>query len=333
VNVFRDPDIRPASLQSMRIAIVGFGSQGRAQALNLMDSGCQVVVGLRPASASARLAAQDGLQVCEIPAAVRQSGVVALLIPDEVQAAVYTREIAPHLRPGAYLAFAHGFAIHYRTLIPAPHINVFLVAPKGIGPMVRAQFQAGGGVPALIAVHQDPAGDTRDIALAYASALGCGRAAILQTTFREETETDLFGEQAVLCGGLTELIRAGFDTLVSAGYPAELAYFECLHEVKLIADLIHQRGIAGMRAAISNTAAYGDLTRGRRIVGAAARQAMKELLAEIQSGTFAREWLAEQAAGNPHLKALAAQAAAHPTEEVGRRLRALMPWLSPGTPP
>jgi ketol-acid reductoisomerase len=322
VNVFRDADIHPELLKSKRIAIIGFGSQGRAQALNLRDSGCQVVVGLRPGSANVAVAQQAGLQVADIPTAVRESDVIALLIPDEVQAEVYARDMAPNLRSGACLAFAHGFAIHYRTIVPAPSTNVLLVAPKGIGPMVRATYQAGGGVPALIAVHQDPTGDTRDVALAYAGALGCGRVAILETTFREETETDLFGEQAVLCGGLTELIRAGFDTLVGAGYPAELAYFECLHEVKLIADLIHQRGIAGMRAAISNTAAYGDLTRGRRVIGAAVRQAMTELLAEIQSGAFAREWLGEQAAGKPHLQALAVKDAAHPIEEVGRALRA-----------
>ncbi len=327
MNVFRDADIHPETLRSKRIAIIGFGSQGRAQALNLRDSGCQVIVGLRPGSRSRPLAEQAGLAAEEIPAAVRQSDVVALLIPDEVQADACTREIAPHLKPGAYLAFAHGFAIHYRTLVPAAETNVFLVAPKGIGPMVRAQYQAGGGVPALIAVHQDPAGDTRDVALAYAGGLGCGRTAILQTTFREETETDLFGEQAVLCGGLTELIRAGFDTLVSAGYPPELAYFECLHEVKLIADLIHQRGIAGMRAAISNTAAFGDVTRGRRVIGPATRQAMKEILAEVQSGAFADQWMAEYAAGKPTLKSRSEQDAAHPVEEVGRRLRALMPWL------
>jgi len=333
VNVFRDPDIHPEVLTSKRIAVIGFGSQGRAQALNLRDSGCQVFIGLRPGSASATSAQQAGLQVRDIPTAIRQSDVIALLIPDEVQAEVYAREIAPHLRPGAYLAFAHGFAIHYRKLVPAPQTNVFLVAPKGIGPMVRAQYQAGGGVPALIAVHQDPSANTRDVALAYAGALGCGRTAILETTFREETETDLFGEQAVLCGGLTELIRAGFDTLVKAGYPPELAYFECLHEVKLIADLIHARGIAGMRAAISNTAAYGDVTRGRRVIGEPTRQAMKDILAEVQSGAFADQWMAEYAADKPTLRARSEQDARHPIEDVGRRLRALMPWLSAsGTP-
>jgi ketol-acid reductoisomerase len=320
-------------MHGKRVAVIGFGSQGRAQTLNLKDSGHRVIVGLRTGSASRALAEQAGLSVHEIAAAVQRADVVVLLVPDEVQPEVYAQDIAPHLAPGAYLGFAHGFAIHYRKLVPAPHTNVFLVAPKGIGPMVRAQYEAGNGVPALVAVHQDPSGDTRDVALAYADGLGCGRAGILETTFREETETDLFGEQAVLCGGLTELIRAGFDTLLAAGYAPELAYFECLHEVKLIADLIHQRGIAGMRASISSTAAFGDVTRGRRVIGPATRQAMHDILAEVQSGAFAGQWMAEYAAGKPTLTALAEQDARHPIEDVGRRLRALMPWLNPNSPP
>jgi ketol-acid reductoisomerase len=333
VNILRDANIRTAALRDKRVAVIGFGSQGRAQALNLKDSGYDVVVGARRNGASWVNAERAGLTVHDVAAAVRVAEVVMLLIPDETQPEVYAHDIAPHLQPRAYLGFAHGFAVHFRKLVPGADVNVFLIAPKGIGPMVRQQYQAGGGVPALLAVHQDPAGDTRDIALAYAGAIGCGRAGIVETTFREETETDLFGEQSVLCGGLTELIRAGFETLVDAGYAEELAYFECLHEVKLIADLIHERGIAGMRAAISRTAAYGDLTRGRRIIGSATRQAMREVLAEIQSGQFAREWTAEHAVGQPRLKTLVAQAAEHPIEEVGRRLRALMPWLSAGGPP
>ena len=333
MNILQDVDVRSEVLRSKQIAVIGFGSQGRAQALNLKDSGHDVVVGLRKGSSSRASAAQAGLTVCEIPAAVQQATVVMLLIPDEAQPEVFPREIAPHLKRGAYLGFAHGFAIHFRGILPSADTNVFLVAPKGVGLMVRQQFQAGGGVPALVAMHQDPSGDTREVALAYACGLGCGRAGILETTFREEAETDLFGEQAVLCGGLTELIRAGFDTLVAAGYAPELAYFECLHEVKLIADLIHQRGITGMRAAISNTAAYGDLTRGRRVIGPATRQAMKELLVEVQSGAFAAEWAAECAAGKATLSALADKDAQHPIEDVGRRLRAVMPWLNLGPPP
>ena len=332
MNILRDDDVQPEILRPKRIAIIGYGSQGRAQAHNLRDGGYDVVVGLRPGSALRENAVQAGLTVADIPDAVRRADVAVLLIPDEVQPDAYTHEIAPHLRPGAYLGFAHGFAIHFRRLVPAADVNVFLVAPKGIGPMVRQQFEAGAGVPALVAVHQDPTGDTRAVALAYACAIGCGRAGILETTFREEAETDLFGEQAVLCGGLTELIRAGFETLVEAGYAPELAYFECLHEVKLIADLIHERGIAGMRSAISNTAAYGDLTRGPRVIGPAARQAMRDLLADVQSGAFAAEWTAEHAAGKPTLKALADRDAHHPIEEVGRRLRALLPWLHPKSP-
>lgn len=330
MDVIRGSDVRVDELTGKRIAVVGFGSQGRAQALNLRDSGCDVVVALRPDSLSAAAATPARLQVANLPDAVRSADIVMMLIPDERQPEVYARDIAPHLKPGAYLGFAHGFAIHFRQLVPAESVNVFLCAPKGIGPMVRRQYEAGRGVPALIAVHQDPTGDTRDVALAYAAALGCGRAGILETTFREETETDLFGEQAVLCGGLSELIRTGFQTLVEAGYSPELAYFECLHEVKLIADLIHTRGIAGMRAAISNTAKFGDVTRGRRIIGPATRQAMREILTEIQSGTFADQWMAEHAAGQPNLRAAADRDAAHPIEEVGTRLRKLMPWLTPG---
>lgn len=325
-----DSDVRPDALKRKRIAVVGYGSQGRAQALNLRDSGCDVVVAQRPGSPSAAAAKQMGLTTAVIPDAVHAADIVMMLIPDERQPEVYARDIAPHLKPGAYLGFAHGFAIHFRRLVPAENVNIFLCAPKGIGPMVRRQYEAGRGVPALIAVHQDPTGDTRDVARAYAAALGCGRAGILETTFREETETDLFGEQAVLCGGLSELIRAGFETLVAAGYSPELAYFECLHEVKLIADLIHARGIAGMRAAISNTAKYGDVTRGRRIIGPATRQAMREILTEIQSGTFADQWTSEHAAGQPNLRAAADRDAAHPIEEVGARLRKLMPWLTTG---
>ena len=333
MNILRDQDLPPQALASRSIAIIGFGSQGRAQALNLRDSGCRVTVALRPQSPSRARAEAAGLPVGEIGRVVAQNDIVLLLIPDERQPDVYQDSIRGNLRPGAYLGFAHGFAVHHRRIVPDPATNVFLVAPKGIGPMVRQQYEAGRGVPALIAVQQDPAGDTRDVALAYAGAIGCGRAGILETTFREETETDLFSEQAVLCGGLTELIRAGFDTLVAAGYAPEMAYFECLHEVKLIADLIYACGITGMRAAISNTAAYGDLTRGRRVIGPATRQAMQELLKEIQSGVFADEWLAEYAAGRPTMRTLAARDANHGIEVVGQRVREMMPWLTGDDPP
>ncbi len=327
MNVLYERDVRTGVIQSKRIAVIGFGSQGQAQALNLRDSGLDVVVGLRRDSARRPSAAEAGLTVCEPAEAVRHGDVVMLLIPDEVQPQVFAADVQPNLRAGAYLGFAHGFAIHFRKIVPAAGVNVFLVAPKGVGPMVRRHYQAGGGVPALIAVQQDPAGNTREVALAYACALGCGRAGILETTFREETEADLFSEQTVLCGGLAELIRAGFETLVAAGYAPEVAYLECLHEVKLITDLVYEGGLTGMRERISGTAAYGGLTRGPRVVGAGVRQAMQEVLAEIQSGEFAREWLAEHAAGGAHAAALAAREAQHPIEEVGRRLRALMPRL------
>jgi ketol-acid reductoisomerase len=324
VNVLHNPDVYPPAIRARRIVILGYGSQARAQALNLHDSGCDVTVALRAGSPSWPQAEQAGLRVCEIAVAVRDADIVMFLIPDETQPAVYEHDVKPNLRPGAYLGFAHGFAIHYRQIVAATETNVFLVAPKGIGPMVRQQYQAGSGVAALIAIHQDPSGDTRDMALAYAGALGCGRIGILETTFRDETETDLFGEQAVLCGGLVELIRVGFETLTAAGYPPEMAYFECLHEVKLITDLIYERGLAGMRRAVSRTAAFGGLTRGPRVIGVEARRAMKEMLAEIQSGEFAREWLAEYAAGKPRLTAGTTAEAAHPIEAVGETLRKSM---------
>ncbi len=328
MRVWHDQDVRRDALEGKRVAIIGYGAQGHAHALNLHDSGFDVTVGLRAGSSHWATAAQAGLRVVEVEEAVRCADVVMVLIPDEVQPDVYARQIRPNLRRGAYLAFAHGFAVHFGRIVPPVDCSVFLVAPKGPGRLVRRQYSDGSGVPCLIAVHRDMAGDTRDVALAYASGIGGGRAGILETTFREETETDLFGEQAVLCGGLTELIRAGFETLVDAGYRPEMAYFECLHEVKLITDLIYERGITGMRAAISNTAEYGDLTRGRRVVGEAARSAMKSVLAEIQSGAFAEEWMAEFAAGKKKMCEMATGGAAHEIEQVGRRLRSMMPWLA-----
>jgi ketol-acid reductoisomerase len=283
------------------------------------------VVGLRPESPSREVAEGDGLEVRTVREAVGRADVVMMLIPDEVQPEAFARDIGPCLRSGAYLGFAHGFAVHFRKIEPDPDINVFLVGPKGVGPMVRREYQAGGGVPCLISVHQDPAGDTRDVAFGYACGLGGGRAGILETSFREETETDLFGEQAVLCGGLVELIRAGFETLVEAGYAPEMAYFECLHEVKLITDLVHLHGIAGMREAISNTAAFGGVTRGPRVIGESSRVEMRQILAEIQSGAFADEWLSEHGAGRPTLREATERESRHEIERVGTRLRGMKP--------
>jgi len=251
-----------------------------------------------------------------------------MLVPDELGGELYERDIAPALRPGAYLAFAHGFNIHYKRIVPPPQVNVFMVAPKGPGHLVRSEFQKGRGVPCLLAVHQDPSGSTRQVGLAYAKGIGGTRAAVLETSFKEETETDLFGEQSVLCGGLTELIRAGYETLVAAGYAPEMAYFECVHEVKLIVDLIYEGGIANMRYSISNTAEYGDLTRGKKVIGPEARAAMQEILRDIQSGKFAEEWMTEYQCGMPHFRELRKEAANHPIEQVGAKLRALMPWLA-----
>lgn len=327
MNVFLDQDANRRLLADKRIAVIGFGSQGHAHALNLRDSGYDVVVGLRAGSPSWARAESAGLPVCETPDAVRQSQIVMVLIPDELQPASFERDIAPNLADGAYLAFAHGFAIHFKKVVPDTSVNVFMVAPKGPGHLVRREYESERGVPCLLAVHQDASGDTRDVGLAYACGIGGGRVGVLETTFREEAETDLFGEQAVLCGGLTELIRAGYETLTDAGYAPEMAYFECLHEVKLIVDLIYEQGITGMRSSISNTAEYGDLTRGSKVVGAEARGAMKRILADIQSGKFADEWMAECAAGKPKMSQLATQQSSHSVESVGRRLRALMPWL------
>ncbi len=327
MKVLYDVDCRAEALAGKRIAVIGFGSQGHAHALNLRDSGHDVVVGLRPESRSRVSAEAAGLKVYDTAEAVRRADVVMVLIPDELQPEIYRKDIGPNLKPGAVLAFAHGFCIHFKKIVPEAGINVFMVAPKGPGHLVRREYESGKGVPCLLAVHQDPSGDTREIGLAYACGVGGGRVGILETTFREETETDLFGEQAVLCGGLTELIRAGYETLTEAGYAPEMAYFECLHEVKLIVDLIYEQGITGMRHSISNTAEYGDLTRGKRVIGEATRQSMRKLLVEIQSGAFADEWMAECAAGKAKMKAAADREAAHPVEQIGRQLRGMMPWL------
>ncbi|MFN2460977.1 MAG: ketol-acid reductoisomerase [Candidatus Velthaea sp.] len=327
MKVYYDADIDGAAVDGKTIAVIGYGSQGRAHALNLRDSGCDVVVGLREGSGSASTAQRDGITTAPIEDAVKRADVVMLLIPDEEQPATYLRNVVANLKPTAALAFAHGFGIHFGTIAPPSGNDVFMVAPKGPGRLVRTEYEAGRGVPCLIAIAQDPSGTAHATALAYARAIGGGRAGIIETSFKEETETDLFGEQAVLCGGVSALITAGFETLVEAGYAPEMAYFECLHEMKLIIDLMYERGIEGMRDAISNTAKYGDYTRGPRIVTAETRAAMKRILGEIQSGAFAQEWVAEHAAGKPSFRAFRERSAAHPVEAVGSRLRKLMPWM------
>ena len=328
MNIYHDQDADLTPLKGRKIAVIGYGSQGHAHAQNLRDSGMDVRVGLRADSASRPKAEQAGLRVVDAATAGREADIVMMLVPDEQGGDIYENEIAPGLRPGKSLAFGHGFNIHYKKIVPPAGVNVFMVAPKGPGHLVRSEYQKGRGVPCLLAFAQDPSGDTKKIGLAYAKAIGGTRAGVLETTFKEETETDLFGEQSVLCGGLTELIRAGFETLVEAGYSPEMAYFECLHEVKLIVDLIYEGGIANMRYSISNTAEYGDMTRGKRVIGDETRKAMKAILADIQSGKFADEWITEYRCGLPHFRELRKEAAKHPVEEVGAKLRGLMPWLA-----
>ncbi len=327
MKIFYDKDTDAKFLQGKKFAIIGYGSQGHAHANNLRDSGHDVVVGLRPGSQSWCKAANAGLEVKSASEAAKGADVVMILVPDETAPEVYRDDIAPQMRPGNYLAFAHGFGIHFGKIVPPKEVNVFMVAPKSPGHLLRAEFTQGRGVPCLLAVHQDPSGDTREVGLAYASAIGGGRAGVLETTFKEETETDLFGEQAVLCGGLTSLIQAGFETLVEAGYAPEMAYFECLHEMKLIVDLVYEGGIGNMRYSVSNTAEYGDMTRGPKVINQCVRGEMKKLLADIQSGKFADEWMAECAAGKPRFKQLEAQGMGHPIETIGARLRSMMPWL------
>jgi len=327
MNIYHDEDAALKPLKGKKLAVIGYGSQGHAHALNLRDSGCDVRVGLRPDSASRKKAEAEGLRVVDAATAAREADVIMMLVPDEQGSEIYENEIRAGLTKGKYLAFGHGFNIHFKKIVPSADVNVFMVAPKGPGHLVRSEYQQGRGVPCLIAIQQDPSGDTKQVALAWAKGIGGTRAAALETTFKEETETDLFGEQAVLCGGLTELIRAGYETLVERGYSPEMAYFECLHEVKLIVDLIYEGGIANMRYSISNTAEYGDMTRGKRVVGPETRQAMKKILDDIQSGTFADEWMTEYRCGQPHFRELRKEASKHPIEEVGSKLRALMPWL------
>jgi ketol-acid reductoisomerase len=325
--MFYDDDADLSLLAHKTVAIIGYGSQGHAHALNLKDSGVDVVVGLRADSASVDKARQHDLEVLDPADAASRGDVVMMLVPDELHGQVWESGVKDGIAPGNLLLFGHGFSIHYEQVVPPPDIDVALVAPKGPGHLVRRQFLEGSGVPGLVAVQQDATGNALALALAYAKGIGCTRGGVIETTFKDETETDLFGEQAVLCGGVTELVRAGYETLVDAGYDPRLAYFECLHELKLIVDLMYEKGIAGMRYSISNTAEYGDLTRGKRVIGPESRAAMSELLAEIQSGDFAREWIAENRAGQENFKRMREEQAGHQVEVVGRELRSQMDWI------
>jgi ketol-acid reductoisomerase len=325
--MFYDDDADLHHLDGKTVAIIGYGSQGHAHALNLQDSGVSVVVGLRSDSASVAKAKEHGLRVTDPAEAASEGDVVMMLVPDELHRQVWESGVAGGIEPGNMLMFGHGFSIHYGEVEPPSDVDVTLVAPKGPGHLVRRQFLEGSGVPGLVAVHQNPTGNALALALAYAKGIGCTRGGVIETTFKDETETDLFGEQAVLCGGVTELVRAGYETLVGAGYDPRLAYFECLHELKLIVDLMYEKGIAGMRYSISNTAEYGDLTRGQRVIGEDSRRAMKELLGDIQSGSFAREWIAENHAGQENFKRMREEQSRHQVEVVGRELRAQMAWI------
>ncbi len=326
-RLYYDADANLDLLAGKTIAIIGYGSQGHAHALNLKDSGMNVIVWLYPSSKSAIKAKEAGLTVHPVSDAAKLADFTMILLPDEIQRTVYKTEIEPHLAPGKVLAFAHGFNIHFSQVVPPADVDVVMIAPKGPGHLVRRTYEQGEGVPALFAIYQDASGQARDRAMAYAKGIGGTRAGILETTFREETETDLFGEQVVLCGGLTALIKSGFETLVNAGYQPELAYFECLHEVKLIVDLIVEGGLAKMRDSISNTAEYGDYTRGPRIITDETRAEMRQILSEIQSGQFAREFVLENQAGKPGFTAMRRNEAEHPIEEVGKDLRAMFSWL------
>src|SRR4051794_24336308 len=322
-----DDDADLSLLEGKTVAVLGYGSQGHAHALNLHESGVDVVVGLRPDSSSVDKAKADGLEVDTIADAASRGDVVMILLPDEKQAEIWESDIKDGIAPGNLLLFAHGFSIHFEQIDPGPEVDVAMVAPKGPGHLVRRQFTEGKGVPGLVAVHQDSSGNARSLALAYARGIGCTRGGVIETTFKDETETDLFGEQSVLCGGVTELVRAGYETLVDAGYDPRLAYFECLHELKLIVDLMYEKGITGMRYSISNTAEYGDLTRGKRVIDDHTRQAMRRILDEIQSGEFAREWIAENQAGQENFQRMRKEQQDHQVEREGRELRSMMDWI------
>jgi ketol-acid reductoisomerase len=326
-KVYYDRDADLSFLEGKTIAIFGYGSQGHAHAQNLRDSGAKVIIGLHSASKSKAVAEKDGFEVYTVAEAAAKADVVMFLIPDHLQAQIYKNEVLPNIKKDAKLAFAHGFAVHFEQIVPGPDHDVFMVAPKGPGHIVRRMYKEGKGVPCLIAVYQDASGKAKDFALAYASAIGGGRAGIIETTFREETETDLFGEQAVLCGGVSELMQAGYQTLVDAGYQPEMAYFECINELKLIVDMIFEGGLSWMRYSVSDTAKYGDMTAGPRVIGEESRKAMKQLLSEIQDGTFARDWILENQTGRPRMKKWAKKAQEAECEKVGKELRKMMPWM------
>ena len=331
MRVYYDSDADAGLIKTKKVAIVGYGSQGHAHAQNLRDSGVgEVAIALRPGSATARKAEGAGFRVMTNAEAAAWADIVMILAPDEHQAQIWADDLAPNLRDGAAIAFAHGLNIHFGLIEPSKDIDVFMIAPKGPGHTVRSEYQRGGGVPCLIAIHQDASGNAHDVALSYASAIGGGRSGVIETSFREECETDLFGEQAVLCGGLSHLIQAGFETLTEAGYAPEMAYFECLHEVKLIVDLMYEGGIANMRYSISNTAEYGDITTGPRIITPETKAEMKRVLADIQQGRFVSRFVLDNRAGQPELKAARKLAAAHPIEQVGSKLREMMPWIGKG---
>ena len=325
--MYYDDDADLTLLDGKTVAIIGYGSQGHAHSLNLKDSGVDVVVGLREGSASAAKAAANGLEVLPVADAASRGDLVMMLVPDELHREVYEGEVSDGVAEGNMLLFGHGFSIHYDEVQPPPGVDVALIAPKGPGHLVRRQYLEGSGVPGLIAVEQDASGNAQSLALAYAKGIGCTRGGVIETSFKDETETDLFGEQAVLCGGASELVQAGFETLVEAGYDPQMAYFECLHELKLIVDLMYEKGLAGMRYSISNTAEYGDYTRGKRVITDDTRANMKQILAEIQSGDFAREWIAENRAGQENFKRMRAEQAASQVEDTGKELRSMMDWI------
>ena len=329
VNVYYDADADLGLLNGKTIGIVGYGSQGHAHALNLKDNGQNVIVGLYPGSKSRAVAEEAGLEVADVPEVAAKADVLMVLIPDHIQGGIYREQIAPNLRSGSALMFAHGFSIHYGEVVPPPEMDVMMIAPKAPGHRMRELFQQGIGVPCLLAVHQDATGHAKEVALAYAKGVGATNAGVLETTFKFETESDLFGEQTVLCGGVTELVKAAFDTLVEGGYPPEIAYFECLHELKMIVYLMYQGGFSYMRFSVSDTAEYGDLTRGPRVIDDHVRENMRKVLADIQDGSFAREWIAENDEGRKRFLPLREAAQHSQIEEVGKRLRAMMPWMDP----
>ncbi|MCG6961620.1 ketol-acid reductoisomerase [bacterium BMS3Abin03] len=327
MKVYYDDDASFSHLENKKIAVLGFGSQGHAHSLSLKDSGMNVVVGLRKDSKRWDLAVKAGIEVKTVPDAVKWADVIMILLPDQVQKEVYDKDIAPYVEAGNTLAFGHGFNIHYKQIIPPEDVNIMMIAPKSPGHLVRRTFLQGSGVPCLIAIHQDPSGNTKDFALAWAKGIGGTKAGVIETNFKDETETDLFGEQAVLCGGSAELIKAGFETLTNAGYPPELAYFECMHEMKLIVDLYYEGGLSRMNYSVSDTAEYGGMTRGSKVINAQSKEAMKQILADVQSGKFAKEWLDEYYSGQKEMDKLREENRNHPIEKVGAKLREMMSWL------